>query len=82
MLTFATEKLSTGANGQEEPEDAASFFCHGPRSFDRLSCHRRIGSGPAYAQRVQASWATRQPEVPVSGPGPGLSGSLASCRSP
>ena len=31
MLTFATKKLSTGANGQKE--DAASFFC--PRSFDR-----------------------------------------------
>ena len=31
MLTFATKKLSTGANAQKE--DAASFFC--PRSFDR-----------------------------------------------
>ena len=31
MLTFATKKLSTGANGQKE--DAASIFC--PRSFDR-----------------------------------------------
>ena len=31
MLSFATEKLSTGAN--EQKEDAASFFC--ARSFDR-----------------------------------------------
>ena len=31
MLTFATKKLSTGANGQKE--DVASFFC--PRSFNR-----------------------------------------------
>ena len=31
MLTFATKKLSTGANGQRE--DAASFLC--PHSFDR-----------------------------------------------
>ena len=31
MLTFATKKLSTSANGQKE--DAVSFF--GPRSFDR-----------------------------------------------
>ena len=31
MLTFATKKLLTGANGQEE--DAASFFC--PRNVDR-----------------------------------------------
>ena len=31
MPTFATKKLSTGANGQKE--DAASFFF--PRSFDR-----------------------------------------------
>ena len=31
VLTFATKKLSTGANGQKE--DAASFFC--ARSFDR-----------------------------------------------
>ena len=31
MLTFATKKLSTGANGQKE--DAAFFFC--PRSFYR-----------------------------------------------
>ena len=31
--TFATMKLSTGANGHKE--DAASFFC--PRSFDQLS---------------------------------------------
>ena len=30
MLTFATKKLSTGANGQKE--DAASFFC--ARTFD------------------------------------------------
>ena len=33
MLTFASKKLSTGANGQKK--DAASFCCHGPRSFDR-----------------------------------------------
>ena len=34
MLTFATKKLSTGANGQNE--DAASFICPPPqRSFDR-----------------------------------------------
>ena len=31
ILTFATKKLSTGANGQKE--DAASFYC--PGSFDR-----------------------------------------------
>ena len=31
MLTFATKKLSTGANGQKE--DAASFFCQ--HSSDR-----------------------------------------------
>ena len=31
MLTFATKKLSTGANGQKE--DAAFFSC--PRSFDQ-----------------------------------------------
>ena len=31
MLTLATKKLSSGANGQKEV--AASFFC--PRSFDR-----------------------------------------------
>ena len=31
ILTFATKKLSTGANGQKE--DAASFFC--PCKFDR-----------------------------------------------
>ena len=36
MLTFATKKLSTGANGQKE--DAASFFC--PRSFDRAVMDR------------------------------------------
>ena len=35
MLTFATKKLSSGANGQKE--DAASFFF--PRSFDRAQCH-------------------------------------------
>ena len=29
--TYATKKLSSGANGQKE--DTASFFC--PRSFDR-----------------------------------------------
>ena len=37
MLSFATKKLSTGANGQNadsDPERPASFFC--PRSFDRL----------------------------------------------
>ena len=31
MLTFATKKLPTGANGQKE--DAASFICQ--RSFDQ-----------------------------------------------
>ena len=41
MLTFATKKLSTGANGQKE--DAASFFC--PRSFDRA-----VMPGPARAR--------------------------------
>ena len=41
MLTFATKKLSTGANGQKE--HAASFFC--PRSFDRAVMTRNKYDG-------------------------------------
>ena len=40
ILTFATKKLSTGANGQKE--GAASFFC--PRSFDRAVMAKAQGT--------------------------------------
>ena len=51
MLTFATKKLSTGANGQKE--DAASFFC--PRSFDGAVMVTVSGSGSTL--KFQASLA-------------------------
>ena len=41
MLTFATKKLSTGAN--EQKEDAASFF--GPRSFDPAVMVQPLSTG-------------------------------------
>ena len=51
MLTFATKKLSTGANGQKE------IFCPPlcPRSFDRAVMRRRAGR-PRLRGRSQAHW--------------------------
>ena len=69
MLTFATKKLSTGANGQKEDSASESFFC--PRSFE--SFHRAVmvqvsmpGPGPALKRcRLRLSHDFAMIDIPV-----------------